>query len=136
MNYGQLLISSIYCSKTGYFWSLQENHRKWIPWVADPEYYSGIASVLMLLPVVVRGLMWWSGNIHVPVLFGERLRKTNGEKIKCIILSHGLGGSRFLYSTICYELASQGFIVFALEHRSVSFLVNQFEILNKSFLKG
>ncbi|XP_044758121.1 platelet-activating factor acetylhydrolase-like [Coccinella septempunctata] len=97
-----------------------DNHRKWIPWIPDSDYLDGIASVLMLLPVVVKGLIWWSGNIHVPVLFGERIRKPKGEKMKCIILSHGLGGSRFLYSLICYELASQGFIVFAIEHRDKS----------------
>ncbi|XP_045476465.1 platelet-activating factor acetylhydrolase-like [Harmonia axyridis] len=98
----------------------QDNHKKWIPWIPDANYLEGIASVLMLLPVVVKGLIWWSGNIHIPVLFGEKIRKPNGEKMKCIILSHGLGGSRFLYSLICYELASHGFVVFAIEHRDKS----------------
>ncbi|KHN94723.1 phospholipase A2 [Metarhizium album ARSEF 1941] len=37
-----------------------------------------------------------------------------------VIFTHGLGGSRLCYSTICGELASFGFIVVAVEHRDGS----------------
>jgi hypothetical protein len=33
-----------------------------------------------------------------------------------VLFSHGLGGHRSLYSMLCAELASQGYVVFAAEH--------------------
>lgn len=59
----------------------------------------------------------FSGKIHVPVLYGEKLLNNKNNKFKCIVMSHGMGGSRFMYSKICYDLASYGFVILALEHK-------------------
>lgn len=92
---------------------------KWIPWLPDDSYLLGISKVLKLWLFIVRLVIWlMSGKIRVPTFYGAKV-KTDC-KLKCIILSHGLGGNRFLYSTTCIELASHGFLVAALEHRDES----------------
>lgn len=64
--------------------------------------------------------MYALGKVQVPAVYGGDLVK-NEDKLKCIVMSHGMGGSRFLYSKICCDLASYGFVVFTLEHKWVSF---------------
>lgn len=41
-------------------------------------------------------------------------------KFPVVVFSHGLGGNRLIYSCICSDLASHGFIVAAIEHRDGS----------------
>ncbi|KAG5890183.1 hypothetical protein JTB14_014349 [Gonioctena quinquepunctata] len=94
------------------------NHKKWIPWIEDANYLVGISKVIKVPITILRIVFWWYGNVHVPVLYGEKVRSE--EKLKCIIVSHGLGGSRFLYSKVCSDLASHGFMVVCLEHRDHS----------------
>ena len=52
---------------------------------------------------------------------GEKPESATDEPIFPLLLfSHGLGGSRTMYSSVCGEFASYGFIVCAVEHRDGS----------------
>ncbi|KAK2596946.1 hypothetical protein N8I77_012826 [Diaporthe amygdali] len=50
----------------------------------------------------------------------QRLFEDLRPKFPVVVLSHGLGGSRTMYSSVCGDLASYGFVVVAMEHRDGS----------------
>ncbi|KAJ8321903.1 hypothetical protein KUTeg_000374 [Tegillarca granosa] len=56
------------------------------------------------------------GDVYIPALWQCPLCPSN-KKFPVVIFSHGLGGNRTSNSTMCCELASQGFIVASVEHR-------------------
>lgn len=56
------------------------------------------------------------GDVYVPALWQGPL-DSHQNKFPVVVFSHGVGGNRTTYTTICCELASRGFVVAAIEHR-------------------
>ena len=65
------------------------------------------------------------GRLFGPAVFDADLSKSGNDNAKfpVVIFSHGMSGCRTAYSIICTELASQGFIVAAVEHRYIEICV-------------
>ncbi|KAF2883062.1 hypothetical protein ILUMI_23108 [Ignelater luminosus] len=95
----------------------QPSHSRWIPWFADDNYLDGIAKAIRVYPGAVRFVSWLysAHNMQIPSIYGEKVN--TDKKLKCIVFSHGFAGNRFLYSVICNELASRGYLVAVIEHR-------------------
>ncbi|XP_055741461.1 platelet-activating factor acetylhydrolase-like [Salvelinus fontinalis] len=88
-------------------------------WIPCKGYFYGLADFLK----INRGLSekifnYLFGSFKIPAALNGSY-KQNG-KYPVVIFSHGLGAFRTLYSAICTELASQGFIVASVEHRDES----------------
>ncbi|CAB53727.1 putative phospholipase A2 [Schizosaccharomyces pombe] len=84
------------------------------------------------IPEVAKGFRWWllrafaSGltNLALPVYKGELFHPPNNGKLPVFIFSHGLVGSRNVYSSLCGTIASYGIVVLAMEHRDNSAIIS------------
>jgi len=132
-------------------------HKKWPKWIPDGMYISGFYTFLQsivkhwpswlpkddfLLSEVLHPLFQFLpekgfynifqqlfGELHVPIIENASLAaKQNNESWPIIVFSHGIGQSRFLYSKLCSDLASHGFIVASTEHRDRSGCMSKYAI--------
>ncbi|XP_053236273.1 platelet-activating factor acetylhydrolase isoform X2 [Podarcis raffonei] len=88
-------------------------------WIPNKEYYYGLSDFLNINRTL--GGFFFTcnfGSVTCPAKWNAAFKL--GEKYPLIIFSHGLGAFRTLYSAICTEMASRGFVVAAVEHRDQS----------------
>ncbi|KAM3861235.1 platelet-activating factor acetylhydrolase [Diretmus argenteus] len=88
-------------------------------WIPSREYFNGLADFMKINRTLSEKIFnYLFGSFKIPAYLDAPFKR-NG-KCPVVIFSHGLGAFRTLYSAICAELASQGFIVASVEHRDES----------------
>jgi len=98
----------------------------WPSWVPHSEFI--LRSYLSCVSPWLHGatMKAWNlftlvhGALTVPLVPGARPADPKQGKYGVVVFSHGMGCHRNTYSKICYDLASQGVIVAAVEHRDGS----------------
>ncbi|XP_044026360.1 platelet-activating factor acetylhydrolase isoform X2 [Siniperca chuatsi] len=102
------------------FYPCQETEKADKPdWVPSREYFYGLADFMKINRALSEKIFnYLFGSFKIPAYLDAPF-KSNG-KCPVVIFSHGLGAFRTLYSAVCAELASHGFIVASVEHRDES----------------
>lgn len=88
-------------------------------WIPSPAYLPGYGYYLKMPSFISSPLVRWMAG-ETPLWAIERapiLSSEERQQFPLVIFSHGLGGMRTTYSTVCTDLASHGYVVAALEHR-------------------
>lgn len=97
-----------------------ERKHQWPTWLPHESYLNGYAQFLGVWPPMFKVLYRiMTGNVYIPAVW-DAMPLQEDEAFPVIVFSHGLAGCRTLYASICLELASQGYIVAAVEHRDNS----------------
>ncbi|KAG8451308.1 hypothetical protein GDO86_003504 [Hymenochirus boettgeri] len=88
-------------------------------WIPRTEYVTALAKLKWESNINQYISSFILGQAQVPIPWNIPL-ESGIDKKPLIIFSHGLGAFRSMYSALCMELASNGFLVAVLEHRDGS----------------
>lgn len=115
-----MLDHSVHGSFFRLYYPCQESDKAEKPeWVPCKEYFNGLADFMKINRAFSERIFnYLFGSFKIPAYLDAPF-KCSG-KCPVVIFSHGLGAFRTLYSAVCAELASQGFIVASVEHRDES----------------
>lgn len=114
-----LLVRLFYPSSS----SLPTDPKQWAKWLPHEGYEKGLGDVAGVRSRVISALARAVNpldNVRVPVVENGALLLPSADRYPLLVFSHGLGAYRSVYSTICTEFASRGFVVAAVEHRDNS----------------
>ncbi|XP_056284517.1 platelet-activating factor acetylhydrolase isoform X2 [Pseudoliparis swirei] len=102
------------------YYPCQETEKPVKPdWVPCVEYFNGLADFMKINRTFGERIFnYLFGSFKIPAAVDAPFK--SDAKCPVVIFSHGLGAFRTLYSAICAEMASQGFIVASVEHRDQS----------------
>lgn len=99
---------------------IYKRDRQWPLWLPRKQYGLGYICGYLKRPRIFGKLFnWLGGDVYVPALWQALLLQSD-TPYPVIVFSHGIAGNRTTYTTMCVELASQGFVVAAVEHRDGS----------------
>ncbi|EPX73435.1 PAF family phospholipase A2 [Schizosaccharomyces octosporus yFS286] len=84
------------------------------------------------IPHIAKGFKWWViracaaqfSKTSLPVYEGTVFQDNQNTKLPVLLFSHGLLGSRNLYSSLCGNISSYGIVVLALEHRDQTAIIS------------
>ncbi|RCH84681.1 Platelet-activating factor acetylhydrolase, partial [Rhizopus stolonifer] len=88
--------------------------------VAHPKRYSYIVALCEIAKLPAFLSNWLSGLASIKKTQFYQDPDMIDKTCPVVVFSHGLGGNRLIYSCICADLASHGFVVAAIEHREGS----------------
>ncbi|XP_048358746.1 platelet-activating factor acetylhydrolase [Sphaerodactylus townsendi] len=102
-----------------YYPSQNDAGCKDVKWIPKKEYYFGLSTFLQTCGTVGAFILaHYFDSVTCHAKWDATFRP--GERYPVIIFSHGLGAFRTLYSAVCIEMASRGFVVASVEHRDQS----------------
>ncbi|KAG7168770.1 Platelet-activating factor acetylhydrolase-like [Homarus americanus] len=111
------------------YYPSKSNSEKWTPWFLGEEYTRGLATFIApSIPSLFSMLFnWQMRGVATPAIWEAAMAE---KKFPVVVFSHGLSANRSIYSTVCSELASHGFVVAAVEHR-VEECIRTLDVLEK-----